>query len=561
MSEKWGGIALCWWWVVLTFVTYFHFSGHLQTLGWNAVEFIISNHLRDFGLYATGAYYPPALWRPVLGTFTVYIVDGLISDPVLTFQIICGLALSLFVASIYITNWFLWGTIIANVGALLAFSFPAITTLLLTHIHSISHISMLAVLGPTVGLSLYCLQQLAEHKAPSKQGLFLCGLAWGLCYLARLELVFSAGIFFLTCLILLGCGRRLWIFVPLAGFLLLFLPYSLWRSTNAAEYNLLTVKPIYQFYNSQGWADPKPTDRSGDVEGDGYIYAIELYGTPEENSESIVKAIARNPQSFIRRVVKNSESLFGLFLSGEFVKWYVLALFLFSPLSLVFMSTPERISYLYLLSSFLNIVPFIFLHIDPRYITICVPFFILMASFSVAALGRLKIPALWPAVICLVVLTLLVEGLPGHARALLQTFARPPFDPTPMRELARRFLDIAKPKFDERRRMYVKLDLPSDFFGERPENSQLVYYYLRSALVLKGAEGIYPRGRIFSFRDCPPTHKILLAGREIKSSPEDAGNWRIVGGFTLGTRTFEVREYLDGEKPSMGCATGAAPKD
>jgi hypothetical protein len=541
----------------LSFGVYFHFAGRVRTLSWNAVEFVIANNLREFGHYAMGAYYPPALWRPVLGSFAVLAVDSLTADPVLTFQIISGIAISIFVVSIYLTCRLLWGTFLASAGAFIAFTCPAITTLLLNSVHSVSHISMLAVLGPAVGLSVWSLLKLTDPETtPSMPGLFLAGVLWGLCSLARLELVLAAGVFLAFCTVLLVQRRKtLAILLPVTGALLFILPYHVWRNDAGDTYNLSANKPILQFYASQGWADPSPTAQGGDIEGQGYLYAVELYGDPGENRDSVFRAIARNPKAFASRVTKNFRALTTKLKKPEFFPRYVIVLFILSPLYLISSTKSRRVIYIYCALSFLTVAFFVFLHIDARYLTICVPFVILMASFTIAWLLRISIDRPWNFLTPLALSLFLIAQIPAYAASLSHAFAPNRFDPRLMRELARHFLEITNPTPEERARMYVDLG-PPELFGSRREDRKLFYYYSKTALLLGGAGGKYPRGKIFSYRDCPATHGVYPLDAPLQGPMFAPGKSRKLGEFKLGELgSFQVFEFLDGGRPSIGCAT------
>src|SRR5262245_54014819 len=91
-------------WAVLAFAVYFYFAAYIPTLGWNAIEFVIANHLWDFGRYAIGADFPPAIWRPVLPTYLVLVVERFTHDPVLTYRILVGLSMAAFVAGVFMAS-------------------------------------------------------------------------------------------------------------------------------------------------------------------------------------------------------------------------------------------------------------------------------------------------------------------------------------------------------------------------------------------------------------------------------------------------------------------------
>ena len=89
-------------WFAAAFAVYFVYAGRIESFGWNSIEFIIVNHLEDFGRYALGANYPAAIWRPVGPSFMVLAINAFVRDPLLTYQLLAGLALASLVTSTYL---------------------------------------------------------------------------------------------------------------------------------------------------------------------------------------------------------------------------------------------------------------------------------------------------------------------------------------------------------------------------------------------------------------------------------------------------------------------------
>jgi hypothetical protein len=48
-------------WFAAAFAVYFVYAGRIESFGWNSIEFIIANHLEDFGRYALGANFDNTL--------------------------------------------------------------------------------------------------------------------------------------------------------------------------------------------------------------------------------------------------------------------------------------------------------------------------------------------------------------------------------------------------------------------------------------------------------------------------------------------------------------------
>ena len=183
-------------WFAATFAVYFVYAGRIESFGWNSIEFIIANHLEDFGRYALGANYPAAIWRPVGPTFMVLAVNVFARDPLLTYQLLAGLALATFVTSTYLLNRSLFGHLLAHAGAALAFVTPLVGVSLINHAHSISHLCFLLVASPTLLASVVCILSARDSKpiAPWK---WAASVGWAFCYLCRPESMLMAGCFFL----------------------------------------------------------------------------------------------------------------------------------------------------------------------------------------------------------------------------------------------------------------------------------------------------------------------------------------------------------------------------
>jgi hypothetical protein len=553
-------IGFCFFWAGLAFASLYICIAYTWSLGWNAIEFIIANHLRDFGHYGTGAYYPPAIWRPILPTLLVYFVDGLTCDPLLTLQLIAGSSLAIFVVSIYLANRFLWGLATANLGAFLAFTFPAITILLATHIHSISHLVLLAVIGPAIAFSVRALAGLMRKEAYPNLSRFFAAAAifWGLSCLTRPELILASAMFFLGSLYLALLHARLrYVILPLILFVLTVAPYHVWRNEAAEEYGLLTNKIIYQFYNTQGWIDPAPGEDVGDAERKGYIRALKLYGDPEENSENLFRAMANNPDALERRFVKACRKLVVTLFSSHFSTWHLLVLFLFSPLALWRSTLEKKRIYIFLAAGFSTIGIFLLLTIDQRYITICVPFAILMASFTLAPAldSQSVLPVHRGMILCFLAIFMAVQ-IPLHLIGMSHSLANTKYDTSHIRQLANGFLKLTRPTLEERKRMMIYLGFPPDRLSRFGEDMFMFYYYSGTANVQLGANDVYPRGRIFSYRSCPFTHGIFFVEPSSQDDlPSDPTVRRLGRVDVSASGSFEIREFLtqDG-KPVQGCA-------
>jgi hypothetical protein len=509
-------------WAALTFAVYLRVAAHIPSLEWNAIEFIIANHLWDFGRYATGAEYPPAVWRPVLPTFLVLAVDRLTDDPALTFRIIVASSMAALVAGVYMAGWVLGGILLASIAALLVLTCPAFITSGVLHRHGIAQICALGLLGPTIAVSVACLKgrPLGERQ-PGLFSLLAAGALWGLSYLCRAEIVFAAAVFFvLLGAVLFRTNRIRWALVPLAGFLVFYLPHAYWVSTSIRTYDLLGGKAIYQFYNSQGWVDPRPSDPGHDTEREGYIYAKELYGTPEENSESVLRAMARNPAALLTRIEKNLRGLVTLALRRDHLPLYFPYLLLLSPLALWWIRPghPHFVPLLFFLGSSLAVFSLALLHVDPRYPTIFIPFMVMAVVTLISCVISLGRKPSARAALGVGIFTLLALNLPEFGRGASRSFPNERFSLQSWRAIGNALLATLQPSADERRGMHVGLSVPLTRSDLKLDDKFMLYYFTRSALPLFGLDDAYPRWRIFSTLPCDVTHNISLVDAGAKGA-------------------------------------------
>ena len=251
-------------WFAAAFAVYFVYAGRIESFGWNSIEFIIANHLEDFGRYALGANYPAAIWRPVGPTFMVFAINVFARDPLLTYQLLAGLALASLVTSTYLLNRRLFGLLLGHAGAALAAATPLVSLSLINHAHAISHLGFLLVASPTLLASVVCILSSRDGR-PVASWLWAASAGWALCYLCRPESMLMAACFFLVVGILAIRRRHIaQLVLPMAVFIAVFAAFNVWASTNAARDDIWSRKTIYLFYASQGWTEVfEPIDRAG----------------------------------------------------------------------------------------------------------------------------------------------------------------------------------------------------------------------------------------------------------------------------------------------------------
>ncbi|MFZ5493842.1 MAG: hypothetical protein ACOZE5_00710 [Verrucomicrobiota bacterium] len=516
-----------WPWTAAAFAVYFHHAQFIVTVSWNAIELIIAQHLIDHGVFATSVDYPSAItWRPLLPTLVVTLLRLITDEPIRIYQLYAGAAVASFVAAAFLSARLLWGRGAAHLAAFLAFTCPAVTTYLINHPHSYSHLGGILFLGPAVYASLRLLK-LADEGGPVPAARYaFAGLWWGLCYLCRAELM-------LFCFVLLAVAA--WIHVarrrpllPLAalsgGFLAVLVPYNLYAGHVATRDGILIRKTIYGFYISQGWVDP-PSNAGPDIEADGYVYAQRLYGTAEENGENLLKAIARNPGAFARRVRLNLRSFYLRLWDAEFFHpWTaVAAAGLLTALATGLIPAGERKPLLFLAGLFAAAHFVVIYHIDARYLTVGMPALILLAAGAGHHLIRAgsRLPGPVRAVLVLALLAGIGDGSRAHFARLWRHREPNRTSVAAFRALGEQFRQAAAGyKSRVNREPHLRFIFPAKS-PLYPEDQFLLAYFSRTAWFNAGAEGPFPRGRFYSYRDCPDDFLVV--------PDERIGDYRLMG--------------------------------
>ncbi len=504
-------------WGLLTFAVFFHYAQFLDKVGWNAIELIIAQKLTEHGVYATSLDYASAVaWRPVLPTLVVTLLHLGTEDPIRIYQLACGLSFATFVVAMYLSGRLIGNAWTGHLAALGAFVCPAATTYLVHHIHSYSNVITMGFLGLAIHASVALLVDRSGAPAPRTAQYLRVGLWWGLAYLCRAELLLYFGV--LLAVLAWQTWRVRGRFTPLLGalgmFLLLFVPYNVYAAQVNARDGILIRKTIYGFYMSQGWADPA-TDAGGDIEGDGYLYAIKLYGDPLANGESLVCAVLKNPAALQRRVQLNAARFYQLYFDRDFVApWLTGAAALGVLLGIGATAAKRRPLAWFLVGLFAATHFVLIFHIDPRYLTIAVPPLILGGvilvhvgttfwakrlpslpawALAVPALGlvaflaRDQMRTLWPA------------GSPGGAGTVV------------MKAFGDHFRAAVKqPHLIENTEPHIVLLFPAKS-AIPPEDQFLLPYFAHTAWVNRGAAGKFPRGKFYSFRDCEDDYVYVPA--------------------------------------------------
>jgi hypothetical protein len=508
-------------WAALGFGAYFHFAQFIRTVGWNTIELIISQHLTSHGVYAMSLDYPSAvIWRPVLPTLLVTGLRLFTGDPILIYQWFCGTTVAVMAACLFYAARRLSGLGAAHLAAGLTLACPAVTTHLIDHIHSYSHLGGLLFLGPALLVGLELLQFPADER-PRTRLYAISGALWGLAFLCRSELMMFAG----------AQGAALaWMHFwrrrsqrPLGAyalaFLAFYLPYNLYGAYIAQRDELLIRKSIYGFYASQGWVDPAPGS-GADSEAAGYVYAVKLYGDPLANGESAFTAIRRHPEVFARRVRLNLRNFYRDFTDPNFFSPWVgaAALLTIAALAAGLVPPPDRLAIVFLWVLFAATHFVVIFHIDTRYLTIAAPPLILLAAYgAILACRRLSAPGAGRVASGLALAAGFVYV--AHPQYERVTHPNPYRDPgiAAMRSLGEYFRSAVPPGSPIiNREPHIGLVFPSPT-SIPPEDEFLLAYFARTAYVNHGADGPFPRGRLYSFRECEDDYTFVPVARYVRS--------------------------------------------
>jgi len=522
-------------WVTLACAVYYYYAQFIVTVSWNAIELIIAQHLIDHGTYATSIDYPSALtWRPVLPTLLVTFLRLWTDDPIAIYQLFCGAILGCFVGMMFLSAKMLWGKMAGHTAAFLALVCPATSVYLIDHPHSYSHWGALLLLGPAIFIALFLLRETDAPKPPPVRLYALSGALWGLCYLCRSELALFCAVHFLL-LVFLRLRRKQplrHLAVYLAVFLSIFIPYNLYLGHVAARDGLLLRKAIYGMYISQGWVDPPP-NVGPDIEADGYVYAEKLYGDPLKNGENVLTAIGHNVPAFWKRVRLNAHTFYAKFFErGYFVPWWTLAgLGLVGLLLCGMVPSQDRRYLIFLLGLFLSSHFILIYHIDARYLTITVPPLLLLTACLVHyVLDWLRrVPRPFHAILTIAVLAGVVYGSRDQFRRVAQHREKNTHSIPAMRSLGVHFRSVVtKPPPRGNREPHIWFVFP-DRSPLYAEDQFLLAYFSRTAWVNRGAEGPFPRGRLYSYRECPDDY--LYVPREKIGDASVTKGGRIVANY------------------------------
>ena len=242
----------------------------------------------------------------------------------------------------------------------------------------------------------------------------------------------------------------------------------------------------------------------------GYARAIQLYGTPAENSENMLYAIARNPAAFAARIGANLRQMIDLMAKGRALPIALLLLIVALPFSVWLLPPPFRLVAIFAAALASTVGIFLIFHIDDRYLTIAVPAGLLLGSLSAYGLNRLPMPPRFGRNAFAIVLLVVALGhLALHSVALSPAFQRPRMDLSAFRSIGEGFRNVIRGLPESREQIVAHLEVPLPTAAKSNAILLLFPYFARTALALPESGPVYPRDRLFSIPQCPATHALL----------------------------------------------------
>jgi hypothetical protein len=122
----------------------------LPRIRWNAIEMMMAKNLLAGNGLIAAPLDPPALWRPLLGALVCAFVELFTSSPRLVYQIVYAVSLTTFLIASFYAARALWDAAAGHAAFLFILTSGALTSRLVSHVHSISHVVFLLAAGPAL---------------------------------------------------------------------------------------------------------------------------------------------------------------------------------------------------------------------------------------------------------------------------------------------------------------------------------------------------------------------------------------------------------------------------
>jgi hypothetical protein len=517
-------------WLLVGGALFWIWGGLIPRIRWNAIEMMMAKNLLAGNGLVVAPLDPPALWRPLLGALVCAFVELFTTSPRAVYQIVYAVSLTTFLIASFYAARALWDAAAGHIACLFIVTSGALTSRLINHVHSISHVVFLLAVGPALWLTVLALR---DH---TRSRLLAAGVSWGLAYLARWEalLFFAIAAGFLLFALYgarkdfraLGSGA-----LAVLGFAALFVPATAYETWAKSHYRIWGPSAITTFYASEAWVTG-----TGDEDA-GFADAEHKYGSLESNRFNVLWAIARNPAAFGARLRVNVPKFFHLFLDREFFDpvWLVL---LFGLLCGTGWTRARWLTVGLLLLLFLCATFTVWcFHVDSRYLIAGLPSLLLILCGGVTCLGD-RVNRIFGrgktavSVACFLLLGLRAGG--GSYRQLLAA------ENNPERGAGVRTVEFARDLAQHFRRTVdsprpaVLVVRPSRNSGMNPTDMFLVSYFAGTALAWRQV-ALYPRDKIFSMvpkdpdylyapADSPWETNILPRGEPIAAYRANGGD-------------------------------------
>lgn len=354
---------------------------------WNVIEVVTGANLFDGNGFRAFLGSPPITWRQPVPVVLMGLLSKVFDDPLDVWRVLTVACVVAATCLTYLLGRYVWGRATGLVAATLVLSMPGVVHQVTFDEHANGPAVALVVL---LGLVFAAVRVLEESTA---RRFLVFGAVAGLAYLTRVEGVIYAGLALGWVLLVLQHrergslsprGRAIAALRRVAWFGLAWavmaLPWLL--HLRAATGSLsLNGQGLYTFYNSEGWV----FQTGGDVENTGYHQAVRIFGTIDENSGSMLRAILSAPSHALDRFLRNGEMMLDTLTSHRFLPAVVLPL---AGLGLA-IGRRRREAAVLLAAVSLGIVGLLLTYPDPRYITPVVPLLCLLAAVAVVELWRL----------------------------------------------------------------------------------------------------------------------------------------------------------------------------
>jgi len=306
----------------------------------------------------------------------IYILTGNLDRVPAICYVIFSAAL---IIPVFLISLRVYGKETAIISSLLLIFIPALS---ITIYYSLRHV----IFNFFLYLSLYFI--LIAYLDKKTANYALGGFFLGMTYLARGE---GLIVFLVICLVIILMllfekklqkkhGFKIFI-IFIGGFLICFIPHILYvyNSTGQLSFGGDRNYKYYVFTTGQGVVDNVKGDTDALVE-----YGYKIYGSAEENNNSIFNAIKKNPKAYISRIIKNFKNLLDVLPSTLLIPFF---LYPFCGLALIeLLNNDEQLKvailFISVVMSFVFLLTIIY-YVQTKLLTPIVPIVLTWAAYGI----------------------------------------------------------------------------------------------------------------------------------------------------------------------------------